>query len=151
MSQQSRGGFWRSFERREFSKSLEEASLKEGKMGGEDRLGITFKKGIIIVNAITMRIREEERTLLRWRPGSALSLCASGWCVATSWPSEPQIPLRVYVLLGRLSIFVFVPLSLWFIQTKFHQFPPPLCFPLLLFSRVIFKSRYLSRYLNVEI
>lgn len=44
--------------------------------------------------------------------------------MATSWPSEPQIPLRVYVLLGRLSTFVFVPLSVIYLnlRTKFRQF-----------------------------
>lgn len=61
--------------------------------------------------------------MLRWRQALPC-LCASGWCVATSWPSEPQIPLRVYVLLGRLSTFVFVPLSVIYLnlRTKFRQF-----------------------------
>lgn len=74
--------------------------------------------------------------MLRWRQALPC-LCASGWCVATSWPSEPQIPLRVYVLLGCLSIFVFVPLSVIYLnlQTKFHQFP--------LYSPLYFSSPFL--------
>lgn len=52
-----------------------------------------------------------------------------GWCV---WPQagqpQPQIPLRVYVLLGRLSTLVFVSLSI-LIYLNLQISPISLSFP----------------------